>query len=61
MLDSVVGALQRLQGVAEIVVRFGIIRVDRDRLLAMPGRFVMPAELLQRVADIVMGAGVAGL
>ena len=40
-------------------MRFGIIRIDRDGLLEMSGRFVMAAELLQRVADIVMGAGVA--
>ena len=54
-------AAKRRQRGAEIVPRFGVIRVDGQRLLVMRQRLFGVSEALQRVAEIVVRLGIVGL
>ncbi len=49
------------EGIAEIVVRSGVIRVDRQRSPILEHRLLQFALLSQSYADIVVGVGVPWL
>ena len=60
MPDGIVQLFLRLEHHAEVVVRFGVGRLDRQRLAVQPHRFVQPSVGLPHDAEIVVHLGEAG-
>ncbi len=61
MRDRLLATVERGQGEAEIAVRLGPARLQLERAPIALDRLAMAPQLLERIADVDMGAGEPGI